>query len=58
MKSLTFMNLHILPAALDPGVYSASNRNEYQKQKNKFFGIKGRLSRKADNLTANSEPIA
>jgi hypothetical protein len=24
----------ILPAALDPGVHSASNRNEYQKQKN------------------------
>jgi type II secretory pathway pseudopilin PulG len=24
----------ILPAALGPGVYSASNRNEYQKQKN------------------------
>jgi hypothetical protein len=24
----------ILPAALDPGVYSASNINEYQKQKN------------------------
>jgi hypothetical protein len=24
----------ILPAAVDPGVYSASNRNEYQKQKN------------------------
>jgi hypothetical protein len=24
----------ILPAALDPGVYSASNRNEYQKHKN------------------------
>jgi hypothetical protein len=23
----------ILPAALDPGVYPASNRNEYQKQK-------------------------
>jgi hypothetical protein len=23
----------ILPAALCPGVYSASNRNEYQKQK-------------------------
>jgi hypothetical protein len=22
-----------LPAALDPGVYSASNRNDYQKQK-------------------------
>jgi hypothetical protein len=25
----------ILPAALGPEVYSASNRNEYQKQKNK-----------------------
>jgi hypothetical protein len=24
----------ILPAALGPGVYSASNRNEYPKQKN------------------------
>jgi hypothetical protein len=24
----------IIPAALGPGVYSASNRNEYQKQKN------------------------
>jgi hypothetical protein len=24
----------ILPAALGPGDYSASNRNEYQKQKN------------------------
>jgi hypothetical protein len=23
----------ILPAALSPGIYSASNRNEYQKQK-------------------------
>jgi hypothetical protein len=25
----------LLPAALGPGVYSASNRNEYQKQKEK-----------------------
>jgi hypothetical protein len=24
----------ILPASLGPGIYSASNRNEYQKQKN------------------------
>jgi hypothetical protein len=24
----------ILPAALGPGIYSDSNRNEYQKQKN------------------------
>jgi hypothetical protein len=28
----------ILPAALGPGVFSASNRNEYQKQKNNVFG--------------------
>jgi hypothetical protein len=28
----------ILPVALDPGVYSASNRNEYQKQKNNVYG--------------------
>jgi hypothetical protein len=28
----------ILPAALGPGVYSASNRNEYQKQKNNVSG--------------------
>jgi hypothetical protein len=28
----------ILSAALDPGISSASNRNEYQKQKNKVSG--------------------
>jgi hypothetical protein len=28
----------VLPAALGPGVHSASNRNEYQKQKNKVSG--------------------
>jgi hypothetical protein len=28
----------ILPAALGPGVYSVSNRNEYQKQKNNVCG--------------------
>jgi hypothetical protein len=26
------------PAALGPGVYSASNRNEYQKQENNVSG--------------------
>jgi hypothetical protein len=36
-------NLHqsiylILPAVLGPGVYSASNRNEYQKHKNNVSG--------------------
>jgi hypothetical protein len=29
-----FLNYLILPAALGPGVHSACNRNEYQKQKN------------------------
>jgi hypothetical protein len=28
----------ILPAALGPGVHSASDRNEYQKQKNHVSG--------------------
>jgi hypothetical protein len=28
----------IIPAALGPGVYSASNRSEYQKQKNNVSG--------------------
>jgi hypothetical protein len=28
----------ILPAALDHGLYSASNRNKYQKQKNNVSG--------------------
>jgi hypothetical protein len=28
----------ILPAALGPGVHSASNRNEYQKQKSNVSG--------------------
>jgi hypothetical protein len=33
-----FLIYLILPAALGPGVYSASNRNEYQKQKNYVLG--------------------
>jgi hypothetical protein len=35
-----FSNFLFLPAALGPGVYSASIRNEYQKQKNYFSGEK------------------
>jgi hypothetical protein len=31
-------NYLILSAALDSGVYSASNRNEYQKKKNNVSG--------------------
>jgi hypothetical protein len=30
----------ILPAALYPGVYSAFNKNEYQKQRNNVFAEK------------------
>jgi hypothetical protein len=35
---LMFSIYLILPAALGPGVYSASNRNEFQKQKNNVSG--------------------
>jgi hypothetical protein len=42
----------ILPAALFPGVYSASNRNEYQKHKSKVRHV-----HTADNFTAIYEPI-
>jgi hypothetical protein len=52
-----FFNLPNLPAALGPGVYSASKRNEYQKQEKMFLGNKVQPVRKADNLTANCEPI-
>jgi hypothetical protein len=38
----------ILPAALGSGVYSVSNRNEYQKI---FLGVKARPERKDDKLT-------
>jgi hypothetical protein len=47
----------ILPAVLGPGAHSASNRNEYQKQKIMFLGNRVRPVRRADNLTAISEPI-
>jgi hypothetical protein len=48
----------IFPTALGPGVYSASNKNEYRKQKKiMFLGSKVRLVRGADNFTAIYEPI-
>jgi type II secretory pathway pseudopilin PulG len=48
----------ILLAALGPGVYSASNRNEYQKQKNNVFVRWSAASMyRADNLTAICDPI-
>jgi hypothetical protein len=37
----TFFSIYIiLPAALGPGVYSASDRNEYQKEKHNVSGEK------------------
>jgi hypothetical protein len=47
----------VLPAALGPCVYSAFNRNEYQKQRKMFLGSKARTARKADNLAAICESI-
>jgi hypothetical protein len=46
----------ILPAALGPEVHSASNRNEYQKQKNNVCGEQSAAGGRADNLTAICEP--
>jgi hypothetical protein len=45
----------ILPAALSPGVYSASNRNEYRKYLKKiiFLGSKVRPVRRSDNFAAD-----
>jgi hypothetical protein len=38
VNKIKILRCLILPAALDPGVYSASNRNEYQKHKNNVCG--------------------
>jgi hypothetical protein len=44
------INLILSAATTGTGIYSASNRNEYQ---DTFFGVKGRrTARKADNLSA------
>jgi hypothetical protein len=45
----------ILPAALQPEVYSASNRNEYQKM---FLGSKARSEHKADNSPPSLSPLS
>jgi hypothetical protein len=54
-----YFSIHlILLDALGPGVYSASNRNEYQNQKKiMFLGSRTRPVRRADSLTAICEPI-
>jgi hypothetical protein len=44
----------ILPATIGPAVYSASNRNEYQKM---ILDSRARLVRMSDNLTAICGPV-
>jgi hypothetical protein len=52
------LNLVFNPSALGPGVYSASDKNEYQKQKRiMFLGSKVRPMRRTDSLTAICELI-
>jgi hypothetical protein len=53
-----FLNLPNFSGRIRPWVHSASNRNEYQKQKIiMLLGSKVRPVRRADNLTAICEPI-
>jgi hypothetical protein len=53
-----FLSIYlILPAALVPGVYSAFNSNEYQKQTKMFLRSKALPVHMADKLTAISEPV-
>jgi hypothetical protein len=48
--------MYLIPsAALDPAVYSASNRYEYRKKK--FLGSRSRPVFRADNLAAACEPV-
>jgi hypothetical protein len=49
-----FSQPNISSRAMDPGIDSASNRNEYQES---FWGVKVLPARKADNITAICEPI-
>jgi hypothetical protein len=48
-----FQFTHSFQPHYGPGVYSASNRNKYQKV---FLGGKARLARKTDDLTVVYEP--
>jgi hypothetical protein len=53
-----FFSIYLfLLAALGSGVYSASSRNEYQKQKNNISGEQSTVMW-ADNLTVICEPTA
>jgi hypothetical protein len=59
MRSTIFFSIYlILPAALGTGVYTASNINVYQKEKNNvFLGTRAWSMHRADNLTAICGPI-
>jgi hypothetical protein len=49
-----FLSIYLIaPAAISPGVHSASNRNEYHKQRNY---VSREPVRRADNLPAICEP--
>jgi hypothetical protein len=50
------LKLFLLQPRYGPGVYSASNRKKYQKQKNNISRGKAQPVRKAD-ITAIGEPI-
>jgi hypothetical protein len=58
-KVITFFFYLILPAELGPGVYSASNLNEYQKQKNKcLWGIERvKLPTSPPSVSRLSRPV-
>jgi hypothetical protein len=54
---VNFSIYQILPAALDPGVYSASNRNEYQKLLTPWSESASELYRPSDRSTRNRKLI-
>jgi hypothetical protein len=54
---MIFSNLPIPSSRTRPWVHSTCNKIEYQKPKKYVLGVKRRLARKAENLTAICEPI-
>jgi hypothetical protein len=57
MRQINFSIYLILPAALGSGVYSASNKNEYQKHKNNVSVDRAWLVCRMYNLTTTCESI-
>jgi hypothetical protein len=54
---MEFVFYLILPAALLPGVHSASKEMSTRSRKIMFLGSRERPVRRADNLAATCEPI-